>query len=234
MAYLSRVNLDLPVQPITQDKEDFSNLLPVYNAIHILSWAQEQNWENFESGDDTKKPNEAMKFLRWFYGKCAVTIKKGDVISCIRRARAYNPDTEDFGVIEGWVPGAPANYTADVGSPTGTLGMGTVGFALTDAAPGELVQIGIGPAVIEVESDLVRMGVTILARPCMIKAVGIAAQGESIFDGGLYVVPIFRDLVAVGGAVADNMVMIQPMVDYYGWQAALGAFFTPVADGGGS
>lgn len=234
MSYLSRIDIRLPSQPIITDPEDFGNFLPVYNAIHMLNSSLEQFWDNFESGDETKKPSEAMKFLRWFYATCAVRFKAGDVVSAVRRAHAYNPDTEEFGAIVGWCPGAPSNFTLDAGQAPPTLGMGMVGFAMEDGEPGQLAKIGVGPAVVEVEGDVLKLGQCLFARPSMTKENGIGAAGESIFDGNLYTVPIFTDLVVIGGVVADNMAMIYPMVDYYGMLAARGAFVPGVSDGGGS
>lgn len=124
--YKSPVNIGLPRSPVIADDQTFQEMLPIYNAIHLLNAYLDEIRKVLEGGDLTDPPDVNMGFMRSFWVEAPFDVEPGLIVSM------------RFGkVVKGVV-------TADSGYPK------FVGMALTAAAPGEKFRYGVGPAIVEI------------------------------------------------------------------------------------
>lgn len=232
MAYNSDIDLKLGETPKTTDPAIFPDMLEIYSAIHILG-----QWVNAvkdigNSGGPEKAPWDAMPFRDWFYAEAARDITRGSVVTAVgsSRFRAKAPGTQarpegPYFTVEGIVNGAagegiPYESTIQFGG-TFPLGGGVTGFAMKDAAAGELVQVGIGPAIVNVEG--IKFGQSVFALAAYRNPIQ-PFQGywvELINDGGLvtlqeggghYAFP--SELICVGKGVAPDAMMFCPPTNW--------------------
>jgi hypothetical protein len=121
---------------LTSNVELYEELTGVYNAIHLLNqYLDRLRTGTTGGGGSEQTPDVSAGFTRFFVVKALQTIVKGDLIS------------PHIGT-EGYVKGVLAN-----GLSSSAVAL-NVGVALTDAAIGEDVRIGVGPGVIAVPGAL--------------------------------------------------------------------------------
>ncbi len=132
--YRSPVQLDIGTVPLTTEPDMFDELTGVYNSIHLLNAYLDQLRIIAQGGGGSgQTPEETMPFNRFFVGTALQPISAGEIVS-----------PSSVPGQNGIVKGALANdYTST--APTSNF----TGVALIDAAVGEDVRVGIGPASIE-------------------------------------------------------------------------------------
>lgn len=130
--YRSPVDIGLPRQPITTNPELFDEFTGVYNAIHLLNQYLDQLRSGITGGGggSEQDPDISAGFTRFFVMKALQPIAVGDIVSPMVGS-------------DGYVRGTLGNSLA-----AGALALVTH-VALTAAAIGEDVRIGVGPAVIK-------------------------------------------------------------------------------------
>lgn len=163
MAYKSKIDLGgLGEVPKTTENETFADFTDIYNAIHILTrWVNALVERAEAEGDNSsdKAPWESMTFERWIWLPARVQITKGEVISSVYV-------TDDGANFDGVYKGAHYIRFTPTGAGWGaTKVTSLVGVALEDAAPGELVKFGVGPAIINIGG--VKAGDKIYCRPAV-------------------------------------------------------------------
>lgn len=121
--YRSPINLNLSQLPTSTDPAIFNALLDVYNAIHILNAALDSIRENIFGDNKDMAPDESMRFIRTLWLPTTETVVVGD---CVR----WNGNGEGV----------------RLGQATSTTM-----FVLSAGEPGDIVHLGIGPAVIKIE-----------------------------------------------------------------------------------
>lgn len=130
--YRSPVDLGLPRTPLTSNPELYEELTGVYNAIHLLNQYLDRLRSGASGGGGSEQtPDISAGFTRFFVMPAVQAISVGDIIS---------PRIGS----DGYVKGTLAN-----GLGAGALALCTH-VALTNAAIGEDVRIGVGPGVIAV------------------------------------------------------------------------------------
>lgn len=130
--YRSPVNLGIGRIPLTTDPELYDEFTGIYNAIHLLNQYLDRLRTGAEGGGGSEQdPDISAGFTRFFTMKALQDMVTGDIIS---------PKVGS----DGYVKGVLAN-----GLAAGALALNT-GVALSDAAIGQDVRIGVGPAVIKV------------------------------------------------------------------------------------
>lgn len=246
MSYNSDIDLRLGETPKTDDPKLFADMIDVYNAIHILSQYLNTSMKNQGSGDENTPSWDAMPFRDYFYTEAARSITKGSVITVIEYAQFSN---ERYGAnpytIKGAMNGAAGfgmNYKKYSGtkwaSPNFT---GITGIALNDAEPGQLVKMGIGPAIIKMEG--VELGEPIFAYAAWNYYPGVNTwsrpYASEVNDGSMFRIPkdggvyAFKsNPVVVGKGVAKDAVMFCPP-ETWGGAITYGAPSTNEPGGGG-
>lgn len=132
--YRSPVDLGIGQVPLTTDPDLFNQFTEVYNAIHLLNGYLDQLRIIAEGGGGAgQSPADAMPFNRFYVAPALQAITAGDPV-CPSSIPGQN----------GIIKGALAH---DFGSTAPTSNF--CGVALIDAAIGEDVRVGIGPACIE-------------------------------------------------------------------------------------
>lgn len=194
MAYKSQIDLGgLGEVPKTTDSQTFSDFTDVYNAIHILAqWTNalaERLQDEGDKGSD-KQPWELLTFERWIWLPARQNIKQGDVVSSINHVVG---GTTWNGVYKGCYG---LVHTWQIGSWGIETWLGKVnylcGVALEDAAVGELVKFGIGPAIINMTG--VKAGDRLYSKPTFYDSnVGtqspVASNVTFFNDGKIYLNP---------------------------------------------
>lgn len=134
--YRSPVKLDIGQVPLTSEPELFEEFTAVYNSIHLLNAYLDQLRLIAEGGGggSGQTPEQTMPFNRFFVAKALQNITAGDVVS-----------PSSVSGQNGIVRGALSN---DYSSTNPTANFASI--ALIDAAAGEDVRVGIGPAAITV------------------------------------------------------------------------------------
>lgn len=162
--YRSPVDLGLGQVPLTTDPDIFNQMVEVYNAIHLLNQYLDQLRVVAEGGGGSgQTPEESMPFNRFFVGPAIQAIPIGSPV-CPSNVTGEN----------GIILGALANqFTA--ANPTSNF----CGLALTSAAIGEDVRVGLGPASISMTGTL--SGNVIWAYSSR------ATNGNKFGDAGLYI-----------------------------------------------
>lgn len=162
--YRSPVDLGIGTVPLTTEPEVFNQMVEVYNAIHLLNQYLDQLRVVAEGGGGSgQTPEASMPFNRFFVAPALQNIAIGTPIS-------PSNVTGQNGIVNG----ALANqYTG--ANPTSNF----CGLALTSAAIGEDVRVGIGPASISMAGAL--SGNIIWAYSAR------ATNGNLFGDAGLYI-----------------------------------------------
>lgn len=161
--YSSPVNIGLGQVPQTVDPELFNELNDVYNAIHLINGYLDQLRIFAEGGTgSTSTPAQSMPFNRFFTAPALVAIVPGQVVS------PSTTGTEN-GIVLG---GLAHDFTS--AEPESNFSQ----IALTSAAIGEPVQVGVGPATLEIPGAL--SGNLVYAFP----ALDIA--GNKVNNGNIY------------------------------------------------
>ena len=141
----SQLNIRLGQVPVTTRPDLRGEMQQVYNALHILN-AYTNKISAELGGDIDATPADSLKFVRSYETTALQSITAGSIVS------PYGS-----GVVKGVLrTGAPNSFTAHpsfVGpwgrKVVGGLQIITCALAMTDAAAGEVVRIGVGPGIIE-------------------------------------------------------------------------------------
>lgn len=228
MAYSSDINLKIGEVPKTTDPEMLPDFIEIYNALHILAQWVDAVHKAHGSGDINTPPWEAMPFRDYFYTPAAQEITSGNVVTMIDYEFFSNDKGNTHyslnGVINGaasWGLAAAAQVFPDYqGYPRNG---GITGMSMSDALPGELVKVGVGPAIIRMEG--VRTGEPVYAYPAYSSPVNnnVIPQRNRrnyatiIGKGGLIKLPreggMFRfeaPPILVGRGVAPDALMFTP------------------------
>lgn len=161
--YRSPVDLGIGIQPVTTDPEVFDQTVEIYNALHLLNQYLDQLRIIAEGGGSGQSPEQSMPFNRFYVAKALQVIPIGTPIS------PSNVTGQN-----GMVLGALANqYTA--ANPTSNF----CGLALTAAAVGDDVRVGVGPGTVSMAGAL--SGNIIYAYSAR------ATNGNLFSDSGLYI-----------------------------------------------
>lgn len=161
--YRSPVNLPIGQIPLTTDPELYEEFTDVYNAIHLINQYLDKLRIIAEGGGSGQTPAETLPFNRFFTATALEPITAGMPVAPSQRAGE-----------NGVIPGALANaYTS--GAPVSLF----CGIALTDAAIGAQLRVGVGPAALEVPGAI--GGGFVWAYS------SLATNGLHFNDGGLYV-----------------------------------------------
>lgn len=224
MSYSSDIDLRLGETPKTDDPKLFADMVDVYNAIHILSQYVNASIKNQGSGDENTAPWDAMPFRNYFYTEAARAITTGSVITVIQYDRFSN---EPYGAnpysIKGAINGATGlglTYKKWSGVKfSGPAFAGITGLALNDAEPGQLVKVGVGPAIIKMEG--IEIGEPVFAYAAWNFYPGVNSwdtpYAKEVNDGQLFRMPreggvysFKSNLVTVGRGVARDSMMFCP------------------------
>lgn len=202
----SDINIRLGQSPDIKDPALNYEFQLVFNALHLLSAYLNTLKDNLESAPG-QNPAESIRFRRRFWAPALQPIAIG-AVCC-----AYGT-----GIINGVGTNNPLNGVVDPAVTVGSTGsrrrfglvQSTFYIALTAAEPGELVQLGVGPGVLQLTT---------------------AKCGQTIWGVGARSVKTYRDantvpqylttesLVGNGGIYLDNIVgtMSVPAV-WYHWE----------------
>jgi len=149
--YASPVDIGLGQTPLTTDPELFNEFTEIYNAIHILNSSLDQVRSSAGTGGGGGStapgtpPDKSMPFTRFFTAVALVDIVKGQPI-CPASTGGLN------GMVSGALADPPELPSSGIPIKSGTTP--TSNFctvALTDAAVGVYVRVGIGPAIVAFE-----------------------------------------------------------------------------------
>lgn len=132
--YRSPVDLGLGRMSDIKDPELFGEFTDVYNAIHLINAYLDRLRLIAEGGGSGQSPSTTMPFNRFFVSTALQPIAVGDLVS-------PSPISGQNGVIKGALSN-PSGGAAPVAN--------FVGIALTAAAVGEDLRVGVGPAALEV------------------------------------------------------------------------------------
>jgi len=208
MAYTSKINLGgLGEQPKTQDPALFPDMADIYNALHILTQVLSGVLPG-GGGSSGVPPTEAMRFLRSFQMPALVDISAGDLVT-VFDAREYAGLKEDFPF-----PMTSAGVIKGGGGFLNAFGLyrgGITGFALNDAEVGNMVDIGIGPAVVNVSGA--RAGQLAYSRSAFDNLTADYVGNGQIFLNVWDTVTTNYAFQVIGVGIADDMLMIgSPMM----------------------
>lgn len=142
----SSLNIRLGQSPDIKDPALNSEFQQVFNALHLLSQYMDILRENLESAPG-QTPAESVRFRRRFWAVALQDIAIGAVVS------AYGT-----GIVNGVSATPPPVVVGDSGVTIGSTGNRTMFtqtprqffIAVTAAAAGELVQVGVGPGILQV------------------------------------------------------------------------------------
>lgn len=142
----SSLNIRLGQSPDIQDPALNSEFQQIFNALHLLSQYMDILRENLESAPG-QSPSESVRFRRTFWAVALQPIVAGAICS------AYGT-----GIVNGIATNDPGPQIYDPVDSIGSTGsrrrFGLVQkqhfIALTAAAAGELVRVGVGPGILEV------------------------------------------------------------------------------------
>lgn len=156
----SPIRLPIGQSPLTRNPQLNGEFQEVYNAIHILNGYLQALRTEFE-GNDTNTPAQNLPFRKRFKATALQTISVGAVVCCVQG-----------GIVNGVlapVTIVPNNaYFFNYAAPGGRESWGMLPqhyfIAMTAAAPGEEVEVGVGSGVIEVTG--VKCGQLVWASDC--------------------------------------------------------------------
>lgn len=188
----SSLNIRLGQSPDIKEPALNSEFQLVFNALHLLSQYMDLLRENLESAPG-QTPAESVRFRRRFWAPALQDIAIGSVVS------AYGS-----GIVNGVSTSAPPAVVGDGGVTIGSTGNRTLFtqspreffIAVTAAATGELVQVGVGPGILQVtgaKCGQLVWGVSALSCNNYRDAntfEQIAFPGQLVNNGGLYLANI--------------------------------------------
>lgn len=186
------INIRLGQVPNIKDPALNNEFQQIYNALNLLSQYMAVLRENLESAPG-QTPSESVRFRRKFWATALQPITVGAVVS------AYGT-----GIVNGVSANLPFSSVGDSGVTIGSTGNRDMFgvrpqeffIALTAAAEGELVNVGVGPGVIAVTGakcgNLV-WGVAALS--CLTHRdantfTQFSSPGHLVNNGGLYLANI--------------------------------------------
>lgn len=219
----STLDIKLGQSPNIADPQVNVEVQEIYNALHLLSSYMAVLRENLESADG-QNPAESIRFRRTFWATALQAITIGAVVSSV-----------PGGVVNGVGASAPlgsavADSAVTIGSTGNRTLFGVVQqqffIALTAAAPGELVQLGVGPGVLELSSA-----------KCGQLIWGVSAKSIRTYRDAntLPQIIVGQDLVGNGGLYLQNVTTKfyapNPVFTYYNWEGFWLPGF-PYNDGG--
>lgn len=200
----SILNLRLGQNPSIQNPRYATEFQLIYNALHLLGQYMDVLRTNLESAPG-QTPSESVRFRRTFWSTALQPITLGSIVS-----------SYPGGVVNGVASGPLKSTSTDqieeqVGGTGNRRAWGLesqmFGIALTDAAIGEPVQVGIGPGITQVtgsKSGQLIWGVDSLSVNSRRQAntAGNFYTGRSLVgNGGVYLNNITSRHVFVGGYV---------------------------------
>jgi hypothetical protein len=203
----SSLNIRLGQVPDVRDPQARTELQLVYNALHLLSSYLDVLRENLESAPG-QTPSESVRFRRTFWGVALQDITVGSVCCSFQE-----------GIINGVATTPGLNAVTDPAVTVGSTGsrrrfqtsQQSFYIALTAATAGQLVQVGVGPGIIQVagaKCGQLVWGVAALSNLTYREANTVtqfSAPATQVGNGGLYLANITGG-VSLGGGVA------------YGWE----------------
>lgn len=150
---MAGINLHLSVSPIYQNPRYSYELQSVYNSLHTLNAYAGALKNAIGNGGgnsevvDGEDPNISLPFVTSFWATALQAITPGAIISNL-----------NGGMVNGVLSSEPFPVFVDSGSTIGSTGsrrlLGVVPLeffiAITAAAPGEKVQVGVGPGITKV------------------------------------------------------------------------------------
>lgn len=161
--YRSPVDIGLGQTPLTTEPGLFEEMTRVYNAIHLLNQYLDQLRVVAEGGGGSgQTPADSMPFNRFFVSTALQPIELGDLVS---------PTT--ISGQDGIILGALPNETGTT-APTANF----AGVALTAAAVGTDVRVGVGPAILSMPGATSGSLIWAYAQR--------ATNGNAFKDGGFY------------------------------------------------
>lgn len=190
----SSLNLRLGLSPTLQDPRYATEFQLIYNALHLLGEYMDVLRENLESSPG-QTPSESVRFRRTFWAPAVQAITAGSIVSPV-----------SGGIANGVRSTEPKASTYSDSAPYGMsttnravlqVDLEMFGVALTDAAIGELVQVGIGPGITQVAGS--KCGQLIWGVDARaILSVGESASPDRVYTGS-------RSLVGNGGVYLNNI-----------------------------
>lgn len=219
----SSLNLRLGQIPSTTNPNYYAEFQQVYNALHLLGEYMDVLRENLESNPN-QIPSESVRFRRLFWAPALQDISVGAIVS---------PVTS--GIVNGVRSSEPkvVNYTdsAPLGSSTANraalgVNLQNFGIAVTAAAAGELVQVGIGPGITQVTGA--KCGQLIWGVDSRsIRSIADSASPVRTF--------VARDLVGNGGVYLANITGVYYVVGaQYNWEGYWLPGYPQINNGGTS
>ncbi|MNC32574.1 hypothetical protein D3C75_809360 [compost metagenome] len=189
----SDINIRLSQSPDIKDPKLNYEFQTIYNSLHLLSQYLNTLKDNLESAPG-QNPAESVRFRRRFWAVALQNIAVGAVCSA-----------SGDGVVNGIATNLPATGVVDPAVTVGSTGsrrrFGMVPnqffIALTEATAGQLVQLGVGPGILELAGA--KCGQTVWG----VGAVSVKSYRDA------NTVPqytIAGDLVGNGGLYLQNIV----------------------------
>lgn len=190
----SDLDLRLGQSPSIQDPRYATEFQLVYNALHLLGEYMDVLRENLESNPN-QTPSESVRFRRSFWAPALQDITAGSIVSpyaggIVNGVRSTEPKAVAYS--------DSAPYGASTTNRTVLqVDLEMFGVALTAAAAGELVQVGIGPGITQVTGA--KCGQLIWGVDARsILSVGESASPTRVYTGS-------RSLVGNGGVYLNNV-----------------------------
>lgn len=216
MAYTSNIDLKLGESPKTDDPKLFGDLVDVYNAIHLLSQYVDVVRESADkgSGGEGTPQEESLPFDKWFWAPAYQSISAGMICTIVNTQRTWNGG---FYSVNGVVRGAGTEYARAWPSLPDFIrrNIGGTYIALSDASPGQEVQLGIGPAILKL--DGLEVGEPVYAKAwANIQPPTDTQQYILNSDGNIYRLPedtsyvVTQGLIRVGYGVGPGKVLLFP------------------------
>ncbi|MND22538.1 hypothetical protein D3C80_129190 [compost metagenome] len=140
------INIKLGQIAQVRDPELNAEYQSIYNALHILSQYLNTLRLGLEGGEG-QTPSESLTFRSTFWAEAKQAIQPGNVVSSL-----------NGGIVKGVLSSEPIHNLLEISTAVGSTGsrrrFGVVikewFIALTEAEVGELVQVGVGPGILEV------------------------------------------------------------------------------------
>ena len=206
----SALDIKLGQSPHIENPQINSEVQEIYNALHLLSGYMGALRQNLESADG-QNPAQSIRFRRTFWAPAVQPIAVGAVVSAV-----------PGGIVNGVGASAPKGSAVDdsaasIGSTGNRTLFGVVQqqffIALTAAAIGELVQVGVGPGVLALAGA--KCGQTIWGVSAKsIRTYRDANTSPQVIEG--------QDFVGNGGLYLQNVTTKfyapNPVFTYYNWE----------------
>ena len=149
MAYKSRVNLQIPTTPTTDNSDLFLDFQQIYNALHLLNGRFEQVAKALSDPLPTDDPNTSF-ILRSFWADAAENATEGRIVKPTatgfqRGATGTANVTNPFGIV---LQTTNSEGKALIGWPPGIIPLEdatNVGDKIYTNAAGELTVVAEGP-----------------------------------------------------------------------------------------